>query len=109
MSHPPIPTKDALTIYAGKGARRVAMFNLRAKYECHFPASIAVYDPPDAWRPVLSAYYEVQWRKRAERWLNVASYRAVMDKSVKSVALANAEKEVCWKNARDWRAWGESK
>lgn len=121
MNHPPIPPKDKRTLCLKNGLLTEYTFNLRAAMECHFPHSIAVYDPPDAWRPVLAAYYEVEWRKRAERWEKLFHkyhqyFQVKLPNGVLCDGVGSARSEAFRKpwneakaNALAWRAWGSTK
>lgn len=109
-THPPIPPKSKR--FEEVGGPLAVLFHGGHSWGdyLHHPNRYAAY------RDIIAAVAEVEWRKQAERWHQVwsrAADRYLADTKnqhrLRQMNRADANMEKCFDIAREWRAWGERK
>ncbi len=86
-SHPPIPPNSDYFVKVGNGDY---LFQVNPKLSVHTRVSIAVYDTPECWRPIIAAVARCAWMDEAAK---------IYGKEPKHYT--------CLKNSEEWRIWGE--
>jgi hypothetical protein len=103
-THPPIPRNSRNSkLYADGTADLFNDAGNRLYCTCH----------GDQYRRIIAAVYEVEWRKRAERWMRIETkYHPVGTLGRANYfrwKWASTKSLEAFKNAVLWRAWGEGK
>ena len=99
MSHPEIPPKAKLFFYGLDYCGKESLW-----FELYSGGRLNMQRTEwlDRERKIVASYAEVEWRKRGERWLRLASrggYRINF----------HSDATECLNMARAWRAWGSTK